>query len=86
MLMCRVVGNAVATHSHPSLEGFRMLLCRQENSDGQSTGATPFVAIDLFGAGLHQRVFVSTDGIGARGIVDDESSPVRNYIQGLIDE
>ncbi|MBG70021.1 MAG: ethanolamine utilization protein EutN [Roseibacillus sp.] len=86
MLMCRVVGNAVATHSHPSLKGFSMLLCRQETSDGKSNGAPPFVAIDLFGAALHQRVFVSTDGIGARGIVDDESSPVRNYIQGLIDE
>ena len=86
MLMCRVVGNAVATHSHPSLKGFSLLLCRQENSDGESNGAPPFVAIDLFGAALHQRVFVSTDGIGARGIVDDESSPVRNYIQHLIDE
>jgi microcompartment protein CcmK/EutM len=86
MLMCRVVGNAVATHSHPSLKGFSMLLCRQEDPEGKSTGSPPFVAIDLFGAGLHQRVFVSTDGIGARGIVDDESSPVRNYIQGLIDD
>jgi microcompartment protein CcmK/EutM len=44
------------------------------------------VAIDLFGAGVHQRVFVSTDGIGARGVVDDEHSPVRNYIQGVIDD
>ena len=63
-----------------------MLLCSQEDPEGTSTGSPPFVAIDLFGAGLHQRVFVSTDGIGARGIVDDESSPVRNYIQGLIDD
>jgi microcompartment protein CcmK/EutM len=44
------------------------------------------VAIDLFGAGLHQRVFVSTDGIGARGIVHDEHSPVRNFVQGVIDD
>ena len=85
MLLCRVVGNAVATHSHPSLDGFKMLLCQQEDDSGTPTGEPPFVAIDLFGAGMHQRVFVSTDGIGARGIVDDESSPVRNYIQGVID-
>ena len=30
--------------------------------------------------------FVSTDGIAARGIVDDEHSPVRNFVQGVIDD
>lgn len=63
-----------------------MLLCQQEDSAGVPTGEPPFVAIDLFGAGMHQRVFVSTDGIAARGVVDDEQSPVRNFIQGVIDD
>lgn len=85
-MLCRIVGRAVATHSHPSLDGFKMLLCQQEDADGTPLGDPPFVAIDLFGAGVHQRVFVSTDGIGARGIVNDEDSPVRNYIQGVIDD
>lgn len=84
--MCRVVGNAVATCAHPSLKGFKMLLCQKENQDGKASDEPPFVAIDLFGAGMHQRVFVSTDGIGARHIVHDESSPVRNFIQGAIDD
>jgi ethanolamine utilization protein EutN len=43
------------------------------------------VAIDLFGAGLHSKVFVSTDGVGARHLVHDEKSPIRNFIQGVID-
>lgn len=86
MLLCRVVGNAVATHSHPSLRGFTMLLCQMEDENGKPDETPPFVAIDLFGAGLHQRVFVSTDGIGARGVVHDEHSPVRNFIQGVIDD
>ena len=63
-----------------------MMLCQQEDAEGQPAGDPPFIAIDLFGAGVHQRVFVSTDGIGARGIVNDEDSPVRNYIQGVIDD
>ncbi|MGE9270245.1 MAG: EutN/CcmL family microcompartment protein [Verrucomicrobiales bacterium] len=85
MLLCRVVGNAVATYAHPSLKGFKMLLCQKENENGEVADEPPFVAIDLFGAGMHQRVFVSTDGIGARGIVDDDHSPVRNYVQGVLD-
>ena len=86
MLLCRVDGNAVSSHAHESVKGFSMLLCQREEQDGTPTGEPPFVAIDLFGAGMHQRVFVSTDGIGARGIVDDEHSPVRNFIQGIVDE
>ena len=86
MLLCRVVGNAVASHAHPSLQGFTMLLCQKEDADGTPASEPPFVAIDLFGAGMHQRVFVSTDGIGARDIVHDEHSPVRNFIQGIIDD
>lgn len=86
MLLCRVVGNAVATCGHPSLKGYKMLLCQQEDADGLPSKDPPFVAIDLFGAGMHQRVFVSTDGIGARDIVHDEHSPVRNFIQGAIDD
>lgn len=76
----------MATHAHPSLRGFTMLLCQKEEADGTPSADPPFVAIDLFGAGMHQRVFVSTDGIGARDIVHDDHSPVRNFIQGIIDD
>jgi microcompartment protein CcmK/EutM len=44
------------------------------------------VAIDLFGAGLHERVLVSTDGLGARHLVEDDSSPIRMFVQGIVDE
>jgi microcompartment protein CcmK/EutM len=86
MLLCRVVGNAVASHGHESLKGFTMLLCQKEDADGSPADEAPFVAIDLFGAGMHQRVYVSTDGIGARDIVHDYHSPIRNYVQGVIDD
>ena len=76
----------MATHGHPSLHGFTMLLCQREDAEGNPEAEPPIVAIDLFGAGMHQRVFVSTDGIAARGIVHDEHSPVRNFVQGVIDD
>lgn len=84
MLHAQVVGKAIATAKHPSLDGHKMLLCQQLGPGDRPTG-TPFVAIDLFGAGMHQKVFVSTDGIGARDIVHDEHSPIRMFIQGIID-
>jgi len=84
MILAQVVGHAVSSHSHASLKGCKLLLCQALDADFGLSGA-PMVAIDLFGAGLHSNVFVSTDGLGARHIVHDESSPIRNFIQGVID-
>jgi microcompartment protein CcmK/EutM len=84
MLSAQVVGHAISTHCHASLKGNRLLLCQPLDADGRPAG-TPIVAIDRFGAGLHAKVFVSTDGLGARHLVDDPKSPIRNFIQGIID-
>lgn len=84
MIPAQVVGHAVSSHSHPSLKGFKMLLCQPLGFEGKPDGS-PIVAIDLFGAGLHSKVFVSTDGVGARHLVHDQKSPIRNFIQGVID-
>lgn len=85
MIAAQVVGHAVCSHCHPSLKGFKMLLCQVLGADCKP-GGSPMVAIDLFGAGMHSKVIVSTDGLGARHIVHDPKSPVRNFIQGVIDE
>ncbi|MEI6653592.1 MAG: EutN/CcmL family microcompartment protein [Verrucomicrobiota bacterium] len=84
MILAQVVGHAVSSHSHSSLKGCGLLLCQALDAEHRLSGA-PMVAIDLFGAGLHSKVFVSTDGLGARHIVHDDSSPIRNFIQGVID-
>ena len=84
MFLAQVVGHAVSSHSHPSLKGYKMMLCQPVDADDKPTGA-PMVAIDLFGAGLHSKVMVSTDGLGARHIVHDDKSPIRNFIQGIVD-
>lgn len=64
--------------------GFKMLLVQQLDADGEATG-TPFIALDVFGAALHQKVIISSDGIAARGLVHDDHSPARMFIQGIID-
>jgi carbon dioxide concentrating mechanism protein CcmL len=84
MFLALVVGHAVSSHSHPSLKGNKMMLCQPLDADDQLTGA-PIIAIDLFGAGLHSKVLVSTDGLGARHLVHDDKSPIRNFIQGIVD-
>lgn len=84
MLLARVEGNVTATRKHPSLRGWRLLICQPISADGQPEG-TPQVAIDSHGAGLHSRVVISSDGLAARKAVGDEKSPVRWLVIGVVD-
>ena len=85
MLLARVEGNVVATRKHPSLEGWRLLICQPIGADGRPEGA-PAIAIDSHGAGMHQQVVISSDGIAARKAVGVDKSPVRWLVVGIVDE
>lgn len=85
MLLARVEGHVVAVRKHPSLEGWRLVVCQPIDAQGRPEG-TPQVAIDALGAGLHQQVVISSDGAAARRAVGDEKSPVRWLIIGVVDE
>jgi microcompartment protein CcmK/EutM len=85
MLLARVEGNVVATRKHPSLEGWRLVICQPIGSAGEPEGA-PQIAIDSHGAGMHQRVVISSDGSAARNAVGDQKSPARWLVVGVVDE
>ena len=85
MFLARVEGNVVATRKHPSLEGWRLVLCQPISGAGEPEGV-PQVAIDAHGAGMHQRVIISSDGMAARKAVGQETSPVRWMVIGVVDD
>jgi len=85
MLLARVEGNLVATRKHPSLEGWRLVVCQPISASNEPEGV-PQVAIDAHGAALRQRVIISSDGSAARKAVRDERSPARWMIVGIVDE
>ena len=85
MLLARVEGNVVATRKHPSFEGWRLVICQPISGTGEAEG-TPQIAIDAHGAGMHQRVIISSDGMAARKAVKDDKSPARWMVVGIVDE
>jgi ethanolamine utilization protein EutN len=84
MQLGRVVGQAVATVKHPSLQGWRLLVVQPLTADGKEDGE-PLLAIDGLGAGAADLVIVSNDGAGAREMVGAKNSPVRWFVMGIRD-
>jgi ethanolamine utilization protein EutN len=85
MYLARVEGTVTATRKHPSLHGWRLVICQPIDAAGAAEGP-PQVAIDAHGAGMHERVIISSDGAAARTAVGDPHSPVRWSVVGVVDE
>ena len=79
MKIARIHGYATATVKHPSFEGASLLIAVPEG------GGAPEIVVDPLGAGLGQRVLITSDGDEARSLLHDESSPARWSVCGILD-
>jgi ethanolamine utilization protein EutN len=86
MFIGRVMGNAVATIKHPSMEGWKLLLVRALQADGRTSEGDPILVIDSIGAGRGETVIITSDGIGTRELIGSNQSPVRWSVLGICDE
>ncbi|MCX6868746.1 MAG: EutN/CcmL family microcompartment protein [Verrucomicrobia bacterium] len=80
MRTATIRGHVTATSKHQSLTGWRLLIAVPDSPD-----LAPQVVIDNLGAGIGQRVMISSDGSESRKMVGDERSPARWHVLGIID-
>ena len=85
MLICRVVGNVVATQKNRKLEGAKLMLVQPLGLDDAPRGAT-LLAIDSVGAGIGERVLVVIEGKAAGQALGRKAAAVDAAIIGVIDE
>ncbi len=83
MLLGKVVGTLVATRKEPSMEGFKFLVLRQIDVDGQETGGY-VVAVDAVGAGVEEVVLYAT-GSAARQTVATNNRPCDAVVMAIVD-
>lgn len=83
MIIAKVMGSAVATLKHDLLNTTKLLLVSPADVEGKVTG-TPFLAVDLVGAGEGELVIVS-QGSSARVATGQASSPADAAIVGILD-
>jgi ethanolamine utilization protein EutN len=84
MYLARIEGHLTSTVRHASVHSCSLLLGRRLSSDGQPEGE-PQVFVDKFGAARGAVVLVSTDGDLARQIFNDNTTPVRLTVVGIVD-
>jgi ethanolamine utilization protein EutN len=85
MFAGRVIGSATATVKHPSMEGWKLLLVQPYGPDGRTPDGDPMLAVDALGAGIGEKVIISSDGKGTRELLGCENTPVRWSVIGIAD-
>jgi ethanolamine utilization protein EutN len=80
MRTATIRGHVTSTIKHKSLDGWRLLVAVPDSPD-----LSPQIVIDNLGAGIGQRVIISSDGSESRKMVGDERSPARWNVLGIID-
>ena len=80
----QVVGTAISSTKHPSLVGWKLLIVQPLGITGQADG-DPALVVDQLGAGVGDKVLISSDGKGARQLMNDQKSPVRWFVLGICD-
>jgi ethanolamine utilization protein EutN len=81
MLLGRVCGHATSTIKHRSLTGAKLVLVQPL----RSLTKEPLLALDRLGSHAGNLVVISSDGIGARELVHDPTSPARWTVLGIVD-
>jgi ethanolamine utilization protein EutN len=85
MFLARVMGSAVSTVKHPSMEGWKLLLVMALQADGRTVEGDPILVVDSVGAGRGEMVVITSDGIGARELLKSDTTPVRWSVLGIRD-
>ena len=83
MLIAKVIGTTVATIKDEKLEGRKLLILRQTDETGATSGK-PYVAVDTVDAGIGDLVLTAA-GSSARQTTVTKDTPVDSVIMSIID-
>ncbi|MFC0187426.1 EutN/CcmL family microcompartment protein [Fictibacillus aquaticus] len=83
MRLGTVVGNIWATRKEEGLTGLKFLFVQLEAPDG-SPIESPVISADRIGAGIGDRVMITT-GSAARFVIQDKDLPIDAVIIGIVD-
>lgn len=86
MQVALVIGHTHSTIKHRSMEQKKLLLVQPLMADCKRADGVPLIAVDMLGAGVGQKVMLTSDGAAVKEMFQVENSPIRWATLGLIDE
>lgn len=86
MILCRVLGNAVSTVTHPVYIGRKVMVVQPVDTDGRTPLGDEFLAIDAVQAGEGDLVLCAREGNTARQILGNDDDPLHAVVMGIVDE
>ena len=86
MILCKVIGNAVASIKHPVYVGKKIMVVQPVQPDGSTPHGREFLAIDSVQAGPGDLVLAAREGNTARQILGTDVDPLHSVIVGIVDE
>ncbi len=85
MQLAIVIGNAISTVKHRSLDNVKLLVCQPLAADGCSRDGAPVIVADYLGAGAGEKIMLTSDGAAVRELYGLQNSPLRWTVLGLVD-
>ena len=82
MLVGKLIGNIWATRKADSLNGYKLMIVKVV---GGTRDGEEIVVADIVGAGIGDRVIITT-GSSARRMVEDDNLPIDAAVIGIVDE
>lgn len=86
MILCRVIGNSVATVKHPCFEGKAVMVVQPVKADGHSLAGRSFLSVDAVQAGVGDLVLCAREGNTARQILGKDTDPLHSVILAVVDD
>ncbi len=86
MILCRVVGNSVATVKHACFDGKAVMIVQPVRADGHSPAGRSFLSVDAVQAGVGDLVLCAREGNTARQILGKDSDPLHSVILAVVDD
>jgi ethanolamine utilization protein EutN len=86
MQVALVVGHTHSTVKHKTLQSHKLLVTQPLLADGRTPDGGPTLAVDRLGAGIGERVMLTSDGKAIREIFGAENSPIRWAVLGIVDQ
>jgi ethanolamine utilization protein EutN len=81
----RVIGTVVSTAKVEALAGYKILIVRPVDPEGNDAGSVT-LALDSVQAGEGDTVLIIDEGNSARMIVGDSMAPIRTMVVGIVDQ